>query len=131
MKTIIALVLLAFMTIGGCGGGGGGDNCDFDILGFANGQNAIVADSVWLCENEMGIVFQLQVFLDGTGINFGSGLPFTWEQTGCRSIVTVTGSLVTDVTNIEGSTALGVLSYEAQDTGEPPITVGCVLLPIE
>jgi len=91
MKSILGLILISFMLVGGCGGGSDGDSggeveaCNFVLSTFLNGPNAEQSDSLWDCINEDGRLFAFQAFEDGTGFSTGVG-PFTFQETGCREI---------------------------------------------
>ena len=126
---IVAVVLLSFGLIGGCGGGGGGDGdvCDFSINEITNGPDSFNAFSLWACINELDEEFIFQVFDDGKGFSDGIGI-FTWVRTGCRS-ASVDGELASgDITNIEGSTFIGLLTFDEQLNQRPTDSVICVLV---
>ncbi len=130
MRAVILIVLVAFMSIGGCGGGDGGGNggCDFDFDSFLNGPNAQSANSEWDCivEDIVGII-AFQAFEDGTGFSSEIG-PFTYQQTGCRSARFQSGEGSGSVVLIEGSIASGILTFTqlSDDLGDRDF--GCELV---
>lgn len=129
MKTLLALVLIAFLVIGGCGGGGSNDGgCDFDILTLANGPNALQADSFWSCFSTRDGNFDFSVFTDGTGLS--TFTVFTWEKTGCRSIDVFVDGVFSGqrIFNIEGSFNEGFLTYDDQINDDPIAAVVCDLV---
>lgn len=129
MKGILALIVVAFLAVGGCGGGGGGGGCDFDFDSFLNGPNAPGATSQWNCISEVTGEFAFQAFEDGTAFSTGLG-PITYEQTGCRSADFQSGFGNAEVVNLDGSIQSGILTYD-QISNEPDLdigSVGCVLL---
>ena len=125
---IVAVVLLSLGLIGGCGGGGGGgEDCDFSINEITNGTDSFNAFSLWACINELDEEFNFSVFDNGTGFSDGIGI-FTWMRTGCRS-ASVDGELASgDITNIEGSIFIGLLTFDEQLNQVPINSVVCVLV---
>jgi len=125
---IVAVVLLSLGLIGGCGGSGGGEGCDFDFDAFLNGVNAQFADSQWDCIDSFDQLFSFQAFEDGTGFSTGVG-PFTYQQTGCRSLNFQSGAGNGTVSNIQGSIDSGILTF-FQTSSVPElndISAGCLL----
>jgi len=128
MKIIVLVLLLAFMNIGGCGGGSSSDDgCDFNFNGFLNGSNAQSQTSEWACLASDGNISTFAAFEDGTGVSTEYGI-FTYNRSGCRS-ATYQGLLDSgELVNLEGSIALGILSFVQLSDNFGQFDVGCLLV---
>lgn len=132
-KLLCSIVLIsAFSSCGGDSGGGtqlGLDQnlsrtCTFQLSSFLNGANARESRTYWDCTSN-GRNFSAQLFSDGTGISNTAG-GFTWSQTGCNSLVGNTSQNTETLTEINGSTASGIVTF--RDTIQTTtVNVSCIL----
>jgi hypothetical protein len=129
---ISVVILIAMGAIGGCGGSSGSGSCDFDFNSFLNGANADEAFSQWSCvgskPGSIVLDFVFQAFEDETGFSTNVG-PFTYEQTGCRSIRFQSGLGDGNVINLDGSNESGILTFDQTSStpGLDGISSGCLL----
>ena len=78
------IILISFISIGGCGGSsGGGEGCDFNLNGILNGPNFDQATSEWECDGS-AVGNEFAFYQDGTGRDFSTLT--TYQRVGCNTI---------------------------------------------
>ncbi len=123
-KSLFTVLALAVMAFSACGSDGG--DCDIDYTPFMNGADADHDDSAWVCASDDIDPFLFQIFEDGTGISSEIGA-FTWEESGCGEFA-VEGALDQTISNIDGSVASGIGSFDITFEDGDTASVGCELL---
>lgn len=140
-NTLILLGIIMVFAGFGCGGGGSSSNdtigaapntdagCNFKFSDIYNGTNKAKINSHWRCSGNDAIAY-FAIFADGTGVSAPdlqtTEEGFTWKQTGCRSMELTDSQGITETTNIQGSSASGIYTYSATNSGQT-ITVACTL----
>ena len=105
------IILISFISIGGCGwSSGGGEGCDFNLNGILNGPNFDQATSEWECN---GPANEFAFYQDGTGRDLGV---FTnYQRAGCRTINfqdQPNPGVGGVYENLNGSKSQGVLTFD-------------------
>lgn len=108
---ISTIVLISFLSIGGCGGSsGGGEVCDFNLSGIQNGPSFGNATSEWECNGPSN---EFAFYQDGTGRDFS--VLTTYQRVGCRTI-NFQDQPNPDVQgvyeNLNGSKSEGILTFD-------------------
>ena len=107
------IIVISFISIGGCGGGGSSEGCDFNFSGIKNGPNFNNATTEWDCsgETESGqpTSGEFAFYDDGTGRDY-SDLT-TYQRAGCRSVNFQDEFVEGEYINLDGSKSENFLSF--------------------
>ncbi len=116
------ILLISFISIGGCGGSsGGGEPCDFNLNGILNGPNFDQATSEWECN---GPANEFAFYQDGTGRDFS--VLTTYQRVGCNTINFQDEFVEGVYIDLEGSKASNFLSF-TRIVGDAELFLECTL----
>ena len=90
--------------------------CNFDFDDILNGSTRPSQTSEWDCVGD-GEVFSVAFFEDQSGSDSDFG-PFTWERSGCRSLVFFSGFGVGEIFDLQVSIDSGILSFAQTIDGD-------------
>ena len=90
--------------------------CNFDFDDILNGSTRPSQTSEWDCVGD-GEVFSVAFFEDQSGSDSDFG-PFTWERSGCRSLVFFSGFGVGEIFDLQVSIDSGIFSFAQTIDGD-------------